>query len=121
MLLRSLNLSTKRLYGLTQSCRYYTSENALLTDINKKMFDVINRAASANLGSQITLRRILQLADELRQNNVKFDHKTYEHILSAYAKAKQPNKILMLQKQMDGNNVKPSREFYQKALMVIIF
>ncbi|KAI8372512.1 hypothetical protein EDC96DRAFT_542042 [Choanephora cucurbitarum] len=82
------------------------------------MFDVINKAAVSDLGSQITLRRILQLADELRQNSIKFDHETYEHILSAYAKARQPTKILMLQKQMDGNNVKPSREFYQKALML---
>ncbi|KAI8365593.1 hypothetical protein BD560DRAFT_401995 [Blakeslea trispora] len=119
MLSRGLScIASKRLGRFATSCRYYTSENALLKDINQKMFVVINQAAAADLGSQITLKRVLQLAQELRQNNVKFNHETYEHILSAYSKAGQPSKIKMLQKQMDSHHIKPTRDFYHKALML---
>ncbi|KAI8080786.1 uncharacterized protein B0P05DRAFT_539622 [Gilbertella persicaria] len=111
-------VSAKNLGRITQPCRHYTSENAILTDINKQMFRVLDKAASANLGSRATLTRILRLAKELKENNVKFDADTYEHILSAYAKANEPSQALILYKQMSAQGIKPTRNFYHKALLV---
>lgn len=82
------------------------------------MQHVLNTAAVNALGSKATLKRILQLAQELRLSGETMDSKTFEHILSAYAKAGDNRKALLLHKQLLARGEQPEKSFYQKALHV---
>ncbi|CEP15763.1 hypothetical protein [Parasitella parasitica] len=99
------------------TCRSYTS-NSLLKEINMKMFRVLDDSAARHHGTVKTVAKVLQLANHLRVNGVKLNSESYEHILSAYSKRNDSSKAYSLLKQMEGEGVKPSREYCQKALQL---
>ncbi|KAI9341836.1 hypothetical protein BD770DRAFT_351853 [Pilaira anomala] len=99
-----------------QSCRNYTS-NSLLTEINLKMFRVLDDASARNISKAVTLSRVLDLAKDLQQSGEPFNAETYEHILTAYSKRGE-DKILTLHEQMESQGIKPTRTFYHKALQL---
>lgn len=96
-------------------CRNYTTN--ILTEINLKMFRVLDDSSARNLASRTTISLVLKLAQELRQSGESFNSETYEHILSAYSKGDQDNSI-ELADEMESQGIKPSRTFYHKALQV---
>lgn len=103
-------------------CRNYTTpsnNNSRLVEINLEMRRVLDNAVVRNLTARTTVTQILKLAKELRENGESFDAETYEHILSAYAKAGEPRQTLILYKQMMSYGINPTRNFFHKALQVI--
>lgn len=89
-----------------------------MEEINLKMFRVLDDSAARHQSAGNTVTKVLQLANELRVNGVKLNSESYEHILSAYAKRSDISKAYSLLKQMEGEGIKPSREYCQKALQV---
>ncbi|KAI9257702.1 hypothetical protein BY458DRAFT_441187 [Sporodiniella umbellata] len=80
------------------------------------MAQALNDAAARNLGAKILIRKVLNLADDLRKHNTPFDSETFEHLLSAYSKGGHYDKITMLLHMMEAHNIKPRRKFFDTAL-----
>jgi pentatricopeptide repeat protein len=94
------------------------AKSSRLAEINLEMKRVLDNAAVRNLTARTTVTHILKLAQELRESGESFNTETYEHILSAYAKAGDSRQTLVLYKQMMAHGINPSRTFFHKALQV---
>ncbi|KAI8636369.1 hypothetical protein BD408DRAFT_355777 [Parasitella parasitica] len=80
------------------------------------MFRVLDDSAARHHGAGSTVTKVLQLANHLRANGVKLNNESYEHMLSAYAKQSDSSKAYSLLKQMEGEGLRPSRDYCQKSL-----
>jgi pentatricopeptide repeat protein len=87
-----------------------------LSDIKQQMAQVLDHASMGMYGSRKTLQQILQLRQQLKTNDIVPDPVIYEYMLSAYAKADDPRKVLVLLKEMKSKRMHPTALFCHKAL-----
>ncbi|KAI8983587.1 hypothetical protein BDB01DRAFT_743616 [Pilobolus umbonatus] len=97
-------------------CQQYRTVTSLVKDVNDEMARFLDVAVVKSYGKNSTLTHILRLAQQIKDNGGQFDIETYRHLLSAYAKAGNPSKIMTLLTQMEKNSLEIDKDFADKAL-----
>lgn len=64
------------------------------------------------------LNNVLKIVDEIKQQNLRFDHNTYNAILSAYSRNKDNKSVLKTLDEMKENGCEPTLDNYNTVLEV---
>lgn len=103
---------------ITEETQGTTSDEEFLRQAHQAMHIALTNSAIYELDGERTLKRVLSIAQRLRDRNIPFNVETYEMLQSAYAKRGLLSEMVPLLQEMATNDIEPSMRIFHNALQV---